>query len=197
MTLLSGDWVDAGTVSGDATHIFIDGVAQVTSLAVRIRAVRANGAASAWVTATYSPAGQEFLLNSYVISPLFVLTQSAISTISMTAFTAEFGSNVVAYSARTFSITTPTAPTWYYVCIEDPSQTGETSAVLTSVCSTATTDVGLPGVTFCGGIQVTPTGGGVEVIQGGWPNMRAFAVASPQFWTRPVPSVPKHIGPVT
>jgi hypothetical protein len=42
-------WVDAGSVSGSATYTFISGIDEYASVTVRVRAVRANGAASDWV----------------------------------------------------------------------------------------------------------------------------------------------------
>jgi hypothetical protein len=45
-------WIDWGKVSGEATYCYIDGVPQFATVAVQIRAVRSNGAASVWVSAS-------------------------------------------------------------------------------------------------------------------------------------------------
>ena len=50
-------WVDAGAVSGDATFLFINGITpeQYQNINVRVRAVRANGATSAWLEVDNHP----------------------------------------------------------------------------------------------------------------------------------------------
>lgn len=195
-TPVGTNWVDAGSVSGTASHFFLDGVTDVTNIAVRVRAVRSNGAASDWVTQTLTWVGAHVLTNMYGTYPKFALTQSAVATISMAAFDASYDTNTpVHYSARTFSIPTPTVPTWYYVTITDASQTGESSPVLTAQCSTSSALVGVLGEVFVGAIQVLPAGGGTNVIGGGWPNVLTILTNLPTTWIRPVPSVPHHIGP--
>ncbi len=49
-----GPWIDAGSVSGDATYMYIEGVnqTQFQNINVQIRAVRSSGAASEWVLVT-------------------------------------------------------------------------------------------------------------------------------------------------
>jgi hypothetical protein len=196
---VSGNWVDAGSVSGTATHFFISGVTGVSNVAVQIRSVRSNGNASAWVQQTISFAGAHTLNNVYQLTPQFDLTQSAISTISMGTCSVTFNTNnTVNYSARTFAITTPVVDTWYYVCITDPSQVGETSATLTATCTTTDTNVGLLGMTFVGAVQVVAAGGGTNMIAGGWPNPLTVITNLPGTgFPRPHPSVPHHIGPTT
>lgn len=50
-------WVDAANVSGDATFVFINGISplQFQNVNVRVRAVRANGATSAWAEVDNHP----------------------------------------------------------------------------------------------------------------------------------------------
>jgi hypothetical protein len=50
------DWIDAGSFSGQSTYCYLDGIPKTQGLNVQIRAVRANGAASAWVTLSISNA---------------------------------------------------------------------------------------------------------------------------------------------
>ena len=48
-------WLDGGTVSGAASLLYISGLSQWNAIVVQLRAVRPNGATSAWVQAAYSP----------------------------------------------------------------------------------------------------------------------------------------------
>ena len=48
----TADWVNSGSVGGDANYKYIDGITTNTLVYVRIRSVRASGATSDWVTAS-------------------------------------------------------------------------------------------------------------------------------------------------
>jgi hypothetical protein len=47
--LLGGIWIDAGMYDGASTSCYLTGLESITSLNVRVRALRGNGAASDWV----------------------------------------------------------------------------------------------------------------------------------------------------
>jgi hypothetical protein len=116
----------------------------------------------------------------------------------MSALTATFASGTVNYSARTFTIPSPSVATWYYVTIADPTQVGESSPTLTATCQTEESLVGVIGNTFIAAIQAMPGGGGTNGINGGWPNNSVTLNYTPPQWShrpRPVGPAP-HRGPI-
>ena len=108
--------------------------------------------------------------NIYSNSPQFDLTNPSATQIGMGPVAVTFGGTVANYAARTFTITAPTVPTWYYVTIADPDQEGEgSSPTLTATCQTSDALCGVPGNTYIGAIQAVPAGGSENVLAGGWP----------------------------
>jgi hypothetical protein len=93
-----------------------------------------------------------------------------------------FGGNTVQYAARNITIPAPSGPTWYYVTINDPTQSGETDSPLTaSLATNASTDTNLCGVlgqTYMGAILVLPGGGAISELAGGWPAPVTFQVGA-------------------
>ena len=153
---------------------------------------------SDWIAATPTPvtvSNSHTIGTSYKNNPAFALTNPSATTITMSAVAVTFSNLTVNYSSRTFTIPTPSTPTWYYVTISDPTQNGETSATLSSTCQTSDGLVGVLGYTFIGAIQAIPGGGGGNCIAGGWPNPNTFIYTGPQHWIRPVPSIPRAPGP--
>ena len=113
--------------------------------------------------------------------PLFPLTQPTATTIDLAAVTTTFAaqvSNTVNYSARVFTISTPSAPTWYYVTIADSAQVGESSATLTATCQTSNALVGVPGNTYMGAILALPGGSAIRSLAGGWPAPQTIQVGT-------------------
>ncbi|HKD62361.1 MAG TPA: hypothetical protein VKB47_17995 [Terracidiphilus sp.] len=55
--LATSQWIDAGKLSGISTNCYIDNVPSTQTMNLQIRAVRADGAASAWVTASTAAHG--------------------------------------------------------------------------------------------------------------------------------------------
>jgi hypothetical protein len=137
------------------------------------------------------------LANSYTVNPSFSLANPTSTTITMSAVTAAFASGTVNYSARTFTIPSPSVATWYYISISDPAQTGESSPTLIATCQTAETQVGLVGNSFIGAIQAIPGGGGTNGINGGWPTSLTLNYTPPLWPIRPRPVGPApHRGPL-
>ena len=138
----------------------------------------------------------------YQISPRFCLVQSEPYTIAIDGLVeVNFGSGVVvSYNGGPMTIPVPTAPIWYYVCIEDPNITGDVSVYTTTLthdCNTSPTHVGQIGWTFIGAIQAVPSatwalGLGNNIIAGGWPNPLSVMTNTPTTWTRPVPITAHH-----
>jgi sulfur carrier protein ThiS len=114
-----------------------------------------------------SPAGSQ--ISTYTNVPQFALTQPTPTTIALAAVAVTFGNLVANYSARTFTIPTPSADTWYYVTIADAAQAGETGAVLSATCSTSFALAGVQGQTYMGAILAVAAGGSIRPQPGGWP----------------------------
>ena len=174
----AASWTAAPPASASQTSAFIAGVVNGTTYNVQIQAQRANGAASVWVQATVTVVAPNSSINTYTNNPSLDLTNPTATSIAMGAVAVTFGNATVNYSARTFTIPTPTVPTWYYVTIADPTQQGETSPTLTATCQTASTLVGIQGNTYIGAIQVLPAGGSTNELAGGWPAPTTFTVGN-------------------
>jgi hypothetical protein len=163
-------WLSAGTVDVSITSEFIQGVIAGSSYNVRVRSLTNNGSTSAWDEVdnqiVSAPNTQQ---NTYVNNPQIALTNPTSTTIALAAVAVTFGSRTVNYSARTFTITAPSVPTWYYITIADSAQVGESSPTLTPTVSVTNSLVGVQGNTYMGAIQVIPTGGGTHMLAGGWP----------------------------
>ena len=176
----ASDWTDDGAVDVGTTSTYISGIVAGQSYNVRIRSLTSSGGTSTWdeadgITAT-APNSQT---NTYSNNPAIDLSQPTSTSISMGAVAVTFGTATVNYAARTFTIPTPSSPTWYYVTIADPSQAGESgSPTLTATCQTSNALVGVQGNTYIGAIQAIPAGGGTQVLAGGWPAPQTFQVGS-------------------
>jgi hypothetical protein len=177
-------WIDAGTVDVATTSAFIAGVVSGDTYNLRIRSLAANGATSVWVetdgclvSAPNSLQGT-YTIDSGTLSGPYVLSQPSATEIDMVACTCSFGGlPPVNYSARTFTIPTPTQETAYYVTVEDPAQQGDTSSpILAATCQTSDALVGLLGHTYMGAILAEPNGGSIYVSPGGWPSPGSFQV---------------------
>lgn len=176
-----GPWIDVGTVDTATTSAYISGVIAGQSYNVQIRALRANGATSVWVQAgPVLVAAPNSLQNSYSNNPAISLSQPDAVTIAMQAVAVTFGSSTVHYAARNITIPAPSAATWYYVTINDPTQSGETgspiSATLATNASTTTDLCGVLGQTYMGAILVLPAGAAISELAGGWPAPTTFQV---------------------
>lgn len=191
-------WTSAGKVDPSTNYAWISNVSDNASFNVQVRAVNCAGVPSAWIQATPYPVtvdASHSLYNIYSNSPIFALSNPASTTVAMSAVTVQFNNHTVNYSARTFTIPTPTTGTWYYVTISDPTQNGETTASLPATCQLSNSLVGVQGNTFIGAIMALPGGNGSMQIAGGWPTPRTITTQLPQNWIRPVPSVPRPPGP--
>jgi hypothetical protein len=167
---LTGTWIDAQPVDASTTSTYIAGVVSGTVYDVQIRSLTHSGATSVWVEADgITAASPNSLQPSYSINPQFVLTQPSGTSIVMAAVSATFGSNTVNYATRTFTITAPSAPTWYYVTVADATQQGETTATLTATCQSSNALVGVLGNTYMGAIYALPAGSATRMLAGGWP----------------------------
>jgi hypothetical protein len=178
---LSGatSWLSAGSVDDSVSSAYISGVVSGQTYNVQIASLNASGATSDWVQVSgVAVSAPNSTTNSYTNNPQFDLTQPTATEIAMGAVSVTFGSNTVSYAARTFTITTPTTPTWYYVTVADASQTGDTggSPTLTATCQTSDSLVGLQGNTYVGAIQAIPAGGSTNVLAGGWPAPQSVQV---------------------
>ena len=167
----SGNWIDDGTVSAAFTVAYVSGIVAGSVYDVRIRGIRSStGATSDWLEVdSITAAAPGSLQPSYSIAPQFVLTQPTSTSIALAACAASFGSRTANYSARTFTISTPGSPTWYYVTIADATQQGESSPVLTATCQTSNALVGVQGNTYLGAILALPGGSATQILAGGWP----------------------------
>lgn len=114
-----------------------------------------------------SPAGSQ--IGTYTNSPSLALTNPTATTIHLAAVDVTFGALTVHYSARTFTIPTPTADIWYYITIADLAQVGETGATLTPSCVANDALVGVQGQTYMGAILAIAAGGSIRALAGGWP----------------------------
>jgi len=115
-----------------------------------------------------SPAASQ--ISTYTNNPTLALTNPTATTIALAAVAVTFGALIVNYSARTFTIPTPSVPTWYYITIADLAQVGETGATLTPSCVTTTALVGVQGNTYMGAILAqSPPAATPRAIAGGWP----------------------------
>lgn len=192
----ASSWTSLGKVDPSVNYAWINNVSDGATYNVQVRAVNAANVPSAWVQASPYPITvnpTHSLYNVYANNPIFALSQPTTTTISLAATTVSFDVNTVNYAARTFTIPSPSSPTWYYVTISDPSQNGESGATLTATCQTSDALVGVFGNTFMGAIQVLPTIGVLNdlLIAGGWPTPRTVTTNLPTTWIRPVPSVPR------
>lgn len=195
-------WTSLGKVDPSTNYAWIYNVSDGASYNIQVRAVNAANVPSAWIQATPYPLTvnpSNSLYNIYANTPLYALANPTATTITLSAVSVDYSSNNTAnYSARTFTISAPTAATWYYVTIADPTQTGETSATLTATCQTSDALVGIYGNIYMGAIQVLPLGGGTNVLAGGWPAPRTITTTPPSAtWSggRPRPSVPRPPNP--
>lgn len=128
---------------------------------------------------TYTPTGVAVTApTSYTQTPAIALSQPTATTIHMLQVSVAFPTNTVNYNARTFTITAPSSPTWYYVTIADPGYIGDTGSAdtLTASCSTSSANVGVAGQTFIGAILALPGGGATVIIPGGQPTPQLFLV---------------------
>ncbi len=127
------------------------------------------------VAYTYTPTGGSGSTNpngqSYSLTPALALSQPTPTTIDMAQVAVAFATNQANYNARSFTIPTPTAPTWYYVTIADPGYVGDSGAQtnLTATCQTSSALVGVAGNIYMGAILAIPAGGGTRSVAGGWP----------------------------
>ena len=177
----SGIWLDAGAVDVATTSFYIGGVISGTVYDVRIRSLSNMGATSVWVeTDNVTAFSPNSLQSSYTLNPPFVLSQPATATeIDLAACACSFGGlPPVNYSARALTIPAPSAPTWYYVTIADPTQAGESSPTLTATCQADDALVGVQGNTYLGAILALPAGFATQILPGGWPAPPSFQVGS-------------------
>jgi len=172
------EWLSAGSVDASVTSAYVSGVLSGQTYNVQIASLSSNGSSSAWVEVTgVSVSAPSSLTNSYTNNPALDLTQPSATEIAMGAVSVTFGGSTVSYAARTFTITTPTTPTWYYVTIADPTQAGESgSPTLTATCQTSDSLVGVQGNTYIGAILALPGGSATQVLAGGWPAPQTFQV---------------------
>jgi hypothetical protein len=176
-----GPWIDVGTVDTATTSAYISGVVSGDYYNVQIRALRANGATSVWVEAGPVLVGApNSLQNSYSNNPAISLSQPDATTITMQQVSVTFGGNTVQYAGRDITIPAPAAPTWYYITINDPTQSGESgspiSATLTANASIDTNLCGVLGQTYMGAILALPGGAAISELAGGWPAPTTFQV---------------------
>lgn len=131
---------------------------------------------------TYTPTGVALASSTnslqYTQNPATALTQPSSTSIDMSGVTVSFLSNTVNYNARTFTITAPSVPTWYYVTIADPGYLGDvgSSTSLTAYCETSDSKVGQAGYTFIGAILALPAGSATTILPGGWPEQQLFLI---------------------
>lgn len=170
------DWTNATSVSVGLEADYLSGVIAGQSYDVRIAGLAQTGAQSAWDEVdNVAVVAPNSLQSSYQIDPQFVLTQPTATSIALAACTCSFGgAAAVNYAARTFTIPTPSVPTWYYVTIADATQQGESGATLTATCQTSNALVGVQGNTYLGAIEVTPSGAGAISLAGGWPSPASY-----------------------
>jgi hypothetical protein len=130
---------------------------------------------------SYTVAGTDAANNpnsqNYTQTPALALSNPSPTQIDMAAVKTAFGTNTVAYDARTFTIPMPSVPTIYYVTIADPGYVGDNgSANLTATCQTSDALTGVPGNTYIGSVQALPAGSGTLLGAGGWPQSAGFLV---------------------
>jgi hypothetical protein len=169
--LTAGVLVTVG-VAGGTVAIPVGATLSIATLLLEL-STSTQTAPSPW--AGSPPASQ---INSYSNAPPFALTQPTSTSIALAAVAVTFGSTTRNYSARTFSITAPTVPTWYYVTIADAPQQGESGAVLTPSCVITTALVGVQGQTYMGAILALPAGGATVILPGGWPSPQSAQVVA-------------------
>ena len=75
------DWVDAGTVSGQATYAYIDVISGYNAISVQLRSIRSNGAVSAWVEDSSTLIGSPIVISR----PIPVLPTTVIPVATPTA----------------------------------------------------------------------------------------------------------------
>jgi hypothetical protein len=178
----AGAWTSAGKMDPSTNYCWIQGVQDGVSYNVQVRAVNMAGVPSDWIDASPFPLTVDpthALYNLYSEVPLWGLANPTSTSITTPALTVTFNKNAVSYNARTFTITAPTVPTWYYVTVADPTQIGDTPTTLGATCQTSDALVGVAGNTFLGAILALPAGGGLEQIAGGWPTPRTFSTQGP------------------
>lgn len=173
-------WTDAGTVDAATTTAYISGVITGDSYNVQIRSLTSTGATSDWVNAgPCLVVAPNSLVNTYSNNPAISLAQPTATSITVAATAVTFGGSTVNYAARTLTITAPTAATWYYVTIADPTQQGESgSPTLTATASTSNSLCGVQGNTYMGAILALPAGSATQILAGGWPAPQTFQVIS-------------------
>ena len=176
-------WVDAAVVSGNAHTAYLLHVVSGDVYDVRIRAVRASGAYSAWLQLSDIMVGTaNSTLNQYSTQPYYPLSWSGPTTINLAATTVTYPTHTAAYAARTLTVPAPSSPVWYYVTLADPTQQGEPgSPVLVLSCRTDTSLVGVLGNIYLGAIQAVPAGTDGMILAGGWPAPRTV------MWETPLP----------
>ena len=125
---------------------------------------------------SYTPTGSPSAASnpnaqSYTQTPAIALSQPTATSIAMAAVAEAFASNTVKYNARTFTISAPSVPTWYYVTIADPGYVGDTGGAptLAATCSASTSLAGVAGNSYIGAILALPAGGATRMLAGGWP----------------------------
>jgi len=190
-------WASGGKVDPSTNYVWIYGVQDGVSYNVQVRAVNMAGVPSDWTEASPYPLTvnpTHALYNIYTVTPLWQIANPTPTTITMPAVTVVFNKNTVGYIARTFTIPTPTAPTWYYITIADATQIGDTPTTLGATCQTSDALVGVAGNTFIGAIQALAGAGGVNQIAGGWPTPRTFTTISPGGTWPVARGIPVHGG---
>ena len=123
---------------------------------------------------TYTPTGTVGSANpnfsTYSVSG-GALTQPSATDIHMAQATVTWlDGHQTIYSARDFTIPAPSAPTTYYVTIEDPKMLGDQPPGSTSCpafCETTLEKVGAAGYVYIGSIQAIAGGGGTITGPGG------------------------------
>ncbi|MHB8303363.1 MAG: phage tail protein [Acidobacteriaceae bacterium] len=115
---------------------------------------------------------------SYSQTPAIALSQPTPTAVDMAQIAVAFATNQANYNARSFTIPTPTAPTWYYVTIADPGYVGDTGAQtnLTATCQTSSALVGVAGNVYVGAILALPAGAATTITPGGQPTPQLFTV---------------------
>lgn len=189
-------WTSLGKVDPSTNYVWVNGgVQDGVSYNVQVRAVNMAGVPSDWVEASPYPLtvnATHALYNIYTVTPLWQIANPTATSITMPAVSVVFNKNTVSYGTRTFTIPTPSVPTWYYITIADATQIGDTPTTLAATCQTSDALVGVAGNTFIGAIQALPGSGGVNQVAGGWPTPRTFSTLPPSTSAppRPWPSIP-------
>ncbi|MHB1794610.1 MAG: Ig-like domain-containing protein [Acidobacteriaceae bacterium] len=173
---IAGGNVTVGMIDASGLYAAPGTSGSHTITATSVAVPTASGSAAITVTgsSTLPPSWA-----SYSNSPAIALTQPTATEISLAAVVVTSGSVVMNYAARNFTIPAPSAPTWYYVTIADPTQSGEAGTpTLTATCQESDALVGVAGNVNMGAILALPAGAAVSMLAGGWPAPQTVQVGA-------------------